>query len=188
MSRRRRLLIWTGAAALAFAVLAQDTALGRQIERWRELWAHHRLVAVMEGREPAPFTTDGCSGGMSALWSDLARRQPGLFPPGQSRPPWEDCCTVHDRAYHDAAGARDAATSFESRLSADRSLRTCVIASAPAGRDRNVLAEAMFAAVRLGGGPCSGLPWRWGYGFPDCVPFFSGLTAARAPDAERTAP
>ena len=30
------------------------------------------------------------------------------------------------------------------------------------------IAGAMFQAVRLGGGPCTGLPWRWGFGFDDC--------------------
>ena len=27
---------------------------------------------------------------------------------------------------------------------------------------------AMFWAVRFGGGPCTGLPWRWGFGYADC--------------------
>jgi hypothetical protein len=31
------------------------------------------------------------------------------------------------------------------------------------------IADAIFAAVRLGGAPCSGLSWRWGYGFPNCL-------------------
>ena len=29
-------------------------------------------------------------------------------------------------------------------------------------------AELMFYAVRIGGGPCSGLAWRWGHGWPPC--------------------
>ena len=31
--------------------------------------------------------------------------------------------------------------------------------------------EAMFLAVRFGGGPCSGLPWRWGFGYLGCTIF-----------------
>ena len=31
------------------------------------------------------------------------------------------------------------------------------------------VAGAMFLAVRLGGGPCTALSWRWGYGYPHCV-------------------
>ena len=30
------------------------------------------------------------------------------------------------------------------------------------------IAELMYRAVRIGGIPCSGLPWRWGYGWPEC--------------------
>ena len=30
------------------------------------------------------------------------------------------------------------------------------------------IAGAMYRAVRLGGVPCSALPWRWGYGWPEC--------------------
>jgi hypothetical protein len=29
-------------------------------------------------------------------------------------------------------------------------------------------AELMYRVVRVGGMPCSGLPWRWGYGSPPC--------------------
>jgi hypothetical protein len=32
----------------------------------------------------------------------------------------------------------------------------------------HAIGTAMFQAVRLGGGPCTGLPWRWGYGYPHC--------------------
>jgi hypothetical protein len=31
------------------------------------------------------------------------------------------------------------------------------------------IAQAMYLAVRFGGAPCSGLPWRWGYGYPGCT-------------------
>ena len=36
----------------------------------------------------------------------------------------------------------------------------------------DAIAAAMFHSVRLGGGPCSGLPWRWGYGYPQCPTIF----------------
>jgi len=38
-------------------------------------------------------------------------------------------------------------------------------------------ADLMYQAVRIGGMPCSGLPWRWGYGWPQC-----GLGQLMAPD------
>ena len=31
-------------------------------------------------------------------------------------------------------------------------------------------ADMMYRAVRIGGGPCTGLPWRWGNGWPGCNP------------------
>ena len=31
-----------------------------------------------------------------------------------------------------------------------------------------VIGDLMYRAVRIGGVPCSGLPWRWGYGWPEC--------------------
>jgi len=30
------------------------------------------------------------------------------------------------------------------------------------------IAEIMYRAVRLGGAPCTTLPWRWGFGWPKC--------------------
>ena len=31
-----------------------------------------------------------------------------------------------------------------------------------------IAGELMYRAVRIGGKPCSRLPWRWGYGWPYC--------------------
>lgn len=152
-----------------------------------EMAAHRRLVAVMEseGHRPAPFVTDGCSGGLSATWDLIADALPVFARTHENRPPWEPCCVTHDRAYHDAGGARSAEDSYLARLAADEALRTCVRATG-AGRTARLsqsygltpaqiaaaygmIADAMFDAVRLGGGPCSGLPWRWGYGYPGCL-------------------
>lgn len=30
------------------------------------------------------------------------------------------------------------------------------------------IADLMYRAVRIGGMPCTGLPWRWSYGWPKC--------------------
>lgn len=89
-------------------------------------------LAAVQARadaRPAPFTTDGCSGGLSAGWSVLARRLD--VSPEQVR------------------------VAFE------------------------LAAEVMYAAVRLGGGPCTPFPWRWGYGWPECAP---GLVRGRPRD------
>lgn len=151
-----------------------------------EMAAHRRLANVMEraGHSPAPFTTDGCSGGLSIAWDVIAETLPAFAETHEPRPPWEACCVTHDRAYHAAGGADGAEESYQARFTADAALRDCVIET---GRRRTpdlvtayglteaqiaamyaLIADAMFDAVRLGGGPCSGLPWRWGYGYPGC--------------------
>lgn len=171
-----------GAGLVLAPVTAQTADLGREAE----LPAHRLLMDVIAANpEPAPFTTDGCSGGLSAGWGLVAAGFPEFGVRHESRPPWEDCCTVHDRAYHVAGGARTAEQSWAARLAADEALRLCVLDTGTTRRaalaqsygvteDRveaayAAIAEAIFAAVRLGGAPCSGLSWRWGYGFPNCL-------------------
>ncbi len=152
-----------------------------------EMAAHRRLTDVMDkvGHKPAPFVTDGCSGGLSMAWEVLSDVLPSFAKIHQERPPWEDCCITHDRAYHAAAGAATAEEGYRARFEADEDLRECVIETgahrakalmesyglteAQVDRSYALVAQAMFDAVRFGGGPCSGLPWRWGYGYPDCL-------------------
>jgi hypothetical protein len=152
-----------------------------------EMAAHRRLIAVMEqaAHAPTPFVTDGCSGGLSMAWELIADSLPAFAETHEERPPWEACCVTHDRAYHAAGGAREAEASYRARLAADKALRDCVLDT---GRRRTqhlskhyalseaqvsgaygLIAEAMFDAVRLGGAPCSGMPWRWGYGYRACL-------------------
>jgi hypothetical protein len=152
-----------------------------------EMAAHRRLVDVMDkvGHTPAPFVTDGCSGGLSTAWELIADLLPAFAETHEEHPPWEACCVIHDRAYHAASGARAADESYRARLSADKALRACVLDTG-ARRTQHlsdaygltegqiastygIIADAMFDAVRLGGGPCSGTPWRWGYGYPGCL-------------------
>jgi len=160
-----------------------------QLERWLELPAHRalRVVRTSSGVILAPFITDGCSGGMSRVWSYVADTFPDFAEAHRSRPPWEACCVTHDRAYHAAGPDPNPEQSYEGRLLADQALRACVLATAGERSDRlgtqygltteqiraaySAIAEAMYLSVRLGGGPCSGLPWRWGYGYPHCGVF-----------------
>ncbi len=75
--------------------------------------------------------------------------------------------------------------SYKRRKDADRQLKSCILATGKT-RTKNLLtiynvtneeldaiyqtiAELMYNAVRLGGIPCSGLPWRWGFGWPGCM-------------------
>ncbi len=89
---------------------------------------------------------------------------------------------AHDRAYWRGP----AEGGYELRLAADAELRRCVAATrAERGAEfaarwslpkervvtfLDVTGELMYAAVRAGGGPCTGLSWRWGYGWPHCLP------------------
>jgi len=74
--------------------------------------------------------------------------------------------------------------SYQARKQADLALKACVLETgvkrAPvliAEYDISAedvafiyasIADLMHQAVRLGGLPCTGLPWRWGYGWPAC--------------------
>lgn len=126
------------------------------------------------------FASDGCSGGMSDSWKIVARIWPELARAIGEEPPWEPCCAAHDRDYWRG----ESIDGFEKRLQSDLSLRQCVERT---GREQgediarrlgvspaeiveiiDLTAEWMFYAVRIGGGPCTGLVWRWGHGWPPC--------------------
>jgi len=180
-------LVWLG--SLQTAALAQQTesetapVFGKALE----MPAQRALQRLREQPDTqlVPFTTDGCSGGLSDVWELVAGTFPDFEAIHEAHPPWESCCFVHDRAYHDAGPDTDAEASFDARLAADRALRVCVVetgdrrAAAEAAhydisplrvrQAYDTIAGAMFAAVRFGGVPCSTLSWRWGYGYPDCA-------------------
>ena len=92
-------------ATLASSAIAQDAAAPEDpISLWRrmELPAHQALQGVREapGTTLAPFTTDGCSGGLSDVWRVVADRFPAFAEAHREAPPWEACCIAHDRVYH----------------------------------------------------------------------------------------
>jgi hypothetical protein len=126
------------------------------------------------------FRSDGCSGGMSQSWGALADTLPLFANYAGSEPPWEHCCTAHDRDYWRG----ETKNGFEEREQSDARLRACVNETGEQSGAEiaerlglpqqevvdmiNLTSELMYQAVRLGGGPCSGLPWRWGHGWPAC--------------------
>lgn len=178
--------IGVGALCLAGPAAAQDSSDPGGLTRQIELRAHEALMATIaeEDSGPSPFVTDGCSGGLSEIWKLVSGQFPDFAAAHKDVPPWESCCVTHDRVYHDAAKATVAADSYAARVQADEDLRLCVIRTGDARKDEvaahydvdparvetayGVIADAMKLAVRFGGAPCSGLPWRWGYGYPDC--------------------
>ncbi|MEM6660280.1 MAG: hypothetical protein AAF625_19500 [Pseudomonadota bacterium] len=159
-------------------------AIAQDLLRSVEMPAHRALIAQRGNEAPAPFETDGCSGGLSASWRWVSERFPKIRALFEEHPPWEYCCVTHDRAYHTAGGAMQADDSYDARVAADQALQSCVKAHgdnhAEAYAKRydmtpdqvrlvhTLTADAMFGAVRFGGAPCSGLPWRWGFGYPGC--------------------
>ena len=183
-----RAAVLTIALMVPQIALSQDDSAMLKVQRSLEMPAHRTLQSVISAPDTklSAFETDGCSGGMSWSWRAVADLFPDFEAAQGARPPWEQCCVIHDRAYHNAAGATTAAQSFEARLSADQALQACVVEQGEAqvkdlalryevSEDNirlayDMIATSMFNAVRFGGGPCSGLPWRWGFGYPGCIP------------------
>jgi len=171
-------------AGLAVAAVAESEE--SRFSRALELPSHRALMGRITGPDAmlSDFETDGCSGGLSDAWRLVAGQFPGFAATYSDMPPWEFCCVIHDRAYHNAGGAVTSEASFSARLLADQALEQCVAQTGIANREEmaqtygttpdqvvtayGVIAGAMYLAVRFGGAPCSGLPWRWGFGFPDC--------------------
>lgn len=91
-----------------------------------------------------PFTTDGCSGGMTAAWRAVYRKDP----------PWNGLCVEHDKAYWVGG-------TVKARRAADRVLMAGVVMNG-----HPIWAFLMWASVRIGGHPLLPFSWRWGYGFP----------------------
>ncbi len=67
---------------------------------------------------------------------------------------WCECCLSHDLAYWRGG-------SKEEREAADREFRECILQMTGDGH----LADLMYEAVRVGGGPYFPTWYRWGYGW-----------------------
>lgn len=185
---RMGIIVTTARNVLIAALIAlpvQVTSQDGGVTRAFELPAHTALMSIRKDAELSAFVTDGCSGGLSYSWRVVARNFPDFADAHDQIPPWENCCVIHDRAYHDAGGAETAEDSYDARLTADKALESCVNRTGALRAEEvaayydvqpeaveaayEAIAEAMYLAVRFGGGPCSGLPWRWGFGYPQCT-------------------
>lgn len=168
-------------AAICSAADDMDTRIDR-IERDLESARYRGLAKIQADSHNhlATFTTDGCSGGLSAGWRFLASALPVFKQKFGDKPPYEGCCVAHDRAYW-RGETRDG---YDKRLHADITLQQCVAKYGKTHRDEfarefhmtpetietnfKIVAALMYRAVRVGGVPCTPLPWRWGYGWPRC--------------------
>lgn len=152
-----------------------------------ELSRHRQLLNTLHSEDAplTPFVTDGCSGGLSVGWNYLAQKVPQFASMHGTSPPWEQCCVTHDHMYHQGAKQGESKQeSFARRLQADLALKDCVLETGANRREEltkiydipekelivlyQATSELMYRAVRVGGIPCSGLPWRWGFGQPAC--------------------
>ena len=158
-----------------------------KLERQLELHHHTHFLAKKNDADSvlSPFTSDGCSGGLSVGWQYISGKIEQFQNIHGTLPPWEECCITHDKAYHTGGLPQDSSSeSFEKRKEADLALKNCVLDTG-AKRSSKLIAEynitetelhyiyqsiadMMYRAVRIGGVPCSTLPWRWGYGWPQC--------------------
>jgi hypothetical protein len=171
------------------AAVASDTnAETKSVDRTTEERDMSRLARVQAdpANTLAEFTTDGCSGGLSDAWATLSFLLPAFRDALGDRPPYEYCCTAHDRAYWRGETAKG----YAQRLEADDALRRCVIDHGAQHRaafaeqfqlseetivqNFRVIGDLIYFAVRKGGKPCSPFPWRWGYGWPTCEPMGDG--------------
>lgn len=148
--------------------------------------AEGRLMADLERTKKAyqlaPFTSDGCSGGVSKNWqtavenfSQLSDTFADEYAKLQTIP-FESACIEHDRFYHAGIGG------YAGRLEVDNQLRLAIIqygidnASSIQARTSlatkeqaiylyELIAEAVYRGVRLGGAPCTEQTYAWGFGY-----------------------
>ncbi len=169
---------------LTTAVIA-ETWLVEGVREFEELRLQ-QLKTVQSNSSITAFSTDGCSGFQSQNWSIFANTLPGFEKQFGNKPPWESCCVAHDKTYWRG----EVLNGYAKRQNADETLKQCIIATgvkmAPqlshkfsVSEDHinkvfSTTAELMHRAVRLGGLPCSLLPWRWGYGWNNCA--FSAIS------------
>ncbi len=171
------LAIGWGAPALATELVDELT------QQYEEFLLGRLALAQQPPARLAPFSTDGCSGGLSEGWRLLAEFLPQFRQQYGTKPPWEHCCVKHDWLYWRG----ETKDGFEKRKQADAELKQCVIETGQNMKSRlaakyetsearimerfSLSAEWIYAAVRVGGLPCSPFPWRWGYGWPQCPVF-----------------
>ncbi len=159
---------------------ARADLLSDAVERYEGYLMSKLAQVKRQNPTKTPFVSDGCSGGMSDAWRTLSDTLPYFKEKYGDTPPWEYCCVEHDKAYWRG----ETENGYAKRKQADEQLRQCVIATGrklgpvavvDAGasqqeieEDFALAADLMYAAVRVGGQPCSIFPWRWGYGWPMC--------------------
>lgn len=143
-----------------------------------------QLEQVKRSISLQPFYSDGCSANVSKNWQ-LAITKISAYSDSFAATyaditsiPFESACIEHDRAYHQGIGG------YAGRLSADNQLRAAILTYGTTNttliQDRTglkspaeaiylyeLLAETIYRGVRLGGAPCTGESYAWGFGYGD---------------------
>ena len=130
------------------------------------------------------FTSDGCSGNVSLLWTQAVNTLSDVFPKidknyaDVQNIPFESACMDHDKLYYLGVGG------YKGRLIADNMLREAILTYALENTEEikarigyetdetaiflyESIAEFVYRGVRIGGAPCTGEPYAWGYGYSD---------------------
>lgn len=141
-----------------------------------------KLEEIKQQHTLSTFVSDGCSGTVSQGWRIAIQELSKLSIEIEDRYkdaqyiPFEDACVAHDRSYHIGEGG------YVARLQADNLLRDGILsygienteeikARVGLGSDEEALflyemiAETVYRGVRLGGAPCTGTPYAWGFGY-----------------------
>jgi hypothetical protein len=146
------------------------------------------LKKTKQSHELSEFTSDGCSGAVSQNWSLVVGKISELSPEfadkykNELNVPFESSCMRHDLAYHRGLDG------YQGRLQADNTLRGDIITygienaseiQARVGLNSPAkamflyekIADAIYLSVRVGGAPCTGKAYAWGYGYNEgfCV-------------------
>jgi hypothetical protein len=185
-SKRYAVAIMLIVSSMALSLANSDEAPEKKLTEVNEQFESWQMsilakIQTTPGFTIQPFTTDGCSGGMSEAWHFIAGTIPAFASRYGNKPPWESCCVEHDKAYWRG----ETENGYEKRLAADKQLQQCVfdfgkqhaqeyaekydLQIATVEQNFSIAADLMYHAVRVGGKPCSFLPWRWGYGWPQCI-------------------
>lgn len=147
-----------------------------------EAEAMQQLERTKQTTSIQPFATDGCSANVSKFWQiavqevseysiDFAESYADV-----TNIPFKQACIEHDRTYHAGEGG------YVARLLADNQLRNDIIEYGITHADEiqiraslqsteeaiflyELLAEVVYRGVRLGGAPCTGELYAWGFGY-----------------------
>jgi hypothetical protein len=142
----------------------------------------NQLENIKQNYQIAKFESDGCSGNVSKSWDLVVHQIMNISTTTAEKYkyfkniPFENLCVKHDETYHKGNGG------YSARLRADNQLREGIIEFGINNVEEikkvtslktdeeiiflyEIIAETIYRAVRLGGSPCTGMSYAWGFGY-----------------------